>query len=425
MLLTSLDRLTQTLQSALGPAAITAEAESLSRHRVDGITPRLVVTPESSEQIGAALHHCSAARATVVPWGGGTAMSLGNPPRQLDVVMNLGKLNRVVEHDADNLTVSAQCGVTLAALRSVLYPAKQFLPIDGPFPERATIGGIAAANLNGPRRSSYGSVRDLVIGLKVSLAGGESIKAGGKVVKNVAGYDMCKLFVGSLGTLGIITEVTLRLAPIAESAATFIVHGTRTQVRGFIDELSRSALLPAAIFLLGEKTQGDWRVAIWCEGFAQGVERHLRDLQAMAGRGKLIYEVAGPENHNALWNKLRDFPFEPHRIVYRITVPRSAISDFINRAQAWDVTEIVSDTSMGTIWLGLPVDRTAIAQFAEMESAACQAGGHAILFSAPGSLKTGINVWGKSPETLSLMREIKRGFDPNGLLNPGRFLSAI
>jgi glycolate oxidase FAD binding subunit len=352
-------------------------------------------------------------------------MALGNPPRQLDVVMNLGKLNRVIDYDADNLTVSAQCGMTLAALRSVLYPAKQFLPIDGPFPERATIGGIAAANLSGPRRSSYGSVRDLVIGLKVSLADGESIKAGGKVVKNVAGYDMCKLFVGSLGTLGIITEVTLRVTPMAESAATFIGRGTRNQALGFIDELSRSALLPAAIFLLGEKTQGDWRVAVWCEGFAQGVERHLRDLQAMAGRGKLIYEVAGPENHNALWNKLRDFPLEPHRIVYRVTVRRSAISDFINQAQAWNVTEIVSDTSMGTIWLGLPVDRRAIAQFAEIESAACQGGGHAILFSAPGSLKAGINVWGKSPETLSLMREIKRRFDSNGLLNPGRFLSAI
>lgn len=423
-MLTSLDRLTQSLQSALGPAAVTAEAESLTSHRIDGITPRLLVTPESSDQIGAALRHCSEARATVVPWGGGTAMALGNPPRQLDVVMNLGNLNRVIEHDPANLTVSSQCGMTLAALQSVLYPEKQFVPIDAPFPERATLGGIVAANLNGPRRSSYGSVRDLVIGLKVILASGESIKAGGKVVKNVAGYDMCKLFVGSLGTLGIITEVTLRVTPMAESAATFIGRGTRTEALGFINELSRSALLPAAIFLLGENTQGEWRVAVWCEGFAQGVERHLRDLQAMAGRGKLIYEVAGPENHNALWNKLRDFPLEPHRIVYRITVPRSAISDFINRAQAWNVTEIVSDTSMGTIWLGLPVDRTAIAQFAEIESAACH-GGHAILFSAPGSLKTGINVWGRSPETLSLMREIKRRFDPNGLLNPGRFLSAI
>jgi glycolate oxidase FAD binding subunit len=384
-----------------------------------------VVTPESNEQIGAALRHCSEARATVVPWGGGTAMTLGNPPRQVDVVMNLGHLNRVIEHDPANLTVSAQCGMTLTALQSALYPEKQFVPIDAPFPGRATLGGIVAPNLNGPRRSCYGSVRDLVIGMKVMLAGGESIKAGGKVVKNVAGYDMCKLFVGSLGTLGIITEVTLRVAPIAESVATFIGRGPLAHARRFIEDLAGSPLLPASVFLLGGNTEDDWRVAVWCEGFAQEVERHLRDLQAIAGRGNLKGEVAGAENHNALWNKLRDVPLEPHRIVYRITVPRSAILDFIKRAQDWNVTEIVSDTSMGTIWLAFPVNKAAIARFSEIESVARQRRGHAVLFSAPASLKAGINVWGQSPETLSLMREIKRQFDPNELLNPGRFLVGI
>lgn len=424
-MLTRLDRLIQSLRSALEPAGVTAEAESLTSYRIDGITPRLVVTPESNEQIGAALRHCSEARATVVPWGGGTAMTLGNPPRQVDVVMNLGHLNRVIEHDPANLTVSAQCGMTLAALQSALYPEKQFVPIDAPFPGRATLGGIVAPNLNGPRRSCYGSVRDLVIGMKVMLAGGESIKAGGKVVKNVAGYDMCKLFVGSLGTLGIITEVTLRVAPIAESVATFIGRGPLAHARRFIEDLAGSPLLPASVFLLGGNTEDDWRVAVWCEGFAQEVERHLRDLQAIAGRGNLKGEVAGAENHNALWNKLRDVPLEPHRIVYRITVPRSAILDFIKRAQDWNVTEIVSDTSMGTIWLAFPVNKAAIARFSEIESVARQRRGHAVLFSAPASLKTGINVWGQSPETLSLMREIKRQFDPNELLNPGRFLVGI
>jgi glycolate dehydrogenase FAD-binding subunit len=415
----------QSLQSALGPGAVTAEAESLASHRIDGITPRLVVTPERNEQIGAALRHCSEERATVVAWGGGTAMALGNPPRRVDVVMKLDKLNRVIEHDSANLTVSAQCGITLAVLQSALHAEKQFVPIDAPLPARATVGGIVAANLNGPRRSSCGSMRDLVIGMKVTLAGGESIKAGGKVVKNVAGYDMCKLFTGSLGTLGIITEVTLRVAPIAESAATFIGHGTLAHAQRFIEDLASSALLPAAVFLLGETPQDDWRVAVWCEGFAQAVERHLRDLQAIAARGNLKAEVARGEDHNELWNKLRDFPLEPHRIVYRITVPRAAILDFIKRSQGWNVTKIVSDTSMGTIWLAFPANKAAIARFPEIESVARQRRGHAVVFSAPASLKTAINVWGQSPETLPLMREIKRQFDPDELLNPGRFLAGI
>ncbi len=232
---------------------MSSETDTLALHRIDGITPHLVTTPASAEQVGAVLSACSESQATVIPWGGGTAMALGNPPRRADVVIKLAKLNRVIEHDSANLTVTAQCGMTLNALQSSLAAQKQFVPIDAPFPACATLGGIVAANLNGPRRSFYGSVRDLVIGMKVVLASGESIKAGGKVVKNVAGYDMCKLFVGSLGTLGIITEVTFRVAPTAESAATFIAQGALAQAQRFIADLSLSRLLPAAVFLLSEK----------------------------------------------------------------------------------------------------------------------------------------------------------------------------
>ncbi len=296
-MIVTVDQLMQRLQSALGSDAVSADTDSLNSHRIDGVTPHLVTTPASAEQVGAVLSACSEAGATVIPWGGGTAMALGNPPRSADVVIKLEKLNRVIEHDSANLTVTAQCGMTLNALQSTLATQKQFVPIDAPFPARATLGGIVAANLNGPRRGFYGSVRDLVIGMKVALASGESIKAGGKVVKNVAGYDMCKLFVGSLGTLGIITEATFRVAPAAESAATFIGRGTLAQAQRFIAELSLSRLLPAAVFLLSEKAQKDCRVAVWCDGFAETVERHLREFQAMAGRIGATPEVARAENH--------------------------------------------------------------------------------------------------------------------------------
>src|SRR6185436_8024718 len=178
-MLTTVDQLMHRLQSSLGPGAVTIAAEALASHPIDGIIPQLVATPESNEQIGASLRLCSEARATVAPWGGGTAMAIGNPPRQVDVVMKLDRLNRVIEHDAANLTVSAQGGMTLNTLQSALRSEKQFVPIDAPFPDRSTLGGIVAGNLNGPRRSSCGSVRDLVIGMKIILAGGEAIKAGG------------------------------------------------------------------------------------------------------------------------------------------------------------------------------------------------------------------------------------------------------
>ena len=421
----TVDQLVERLQSELGAGSVTSDNVALAAHQTDGVTPAAMITPETTEQIGVVLRLCSETEATVVPWGGGTAMTIGNPPRQVDLVIKLDKLARVIEHDAPNLTVTAQCGTTLNALQSALAPQKQFAPIDAPFPERATIGGIVAANLNGARRGFYGGVRDLVIGMKVVLASGESIKAGGKVVKNVAGYDMCKLFVGSLGTLGIITEVTFKVSPTAESASTSIARGTLIQARHFLEELFLSRLLPAAVFLLRETTANDWQVAVWCEGFAETVERHGRELQAMAARAGMNLGSAVPEKHLDLWQSVRDFPLAPDRVTYRITVPRAAVFDYLERAAVWNPSQIISDASMGTIWLAFPGNKTAIARFSEIEATARERGGHALLFSAPAGLKTAVNVWGASPPTLSLMREIKSRFDPDALLNPGRFVGGL
>ena len=424
-MLIAVDQLMQRLQSALGSDAVSAATDELAAHRIDGVTPHLVTTPASAEQVGLLMSACSEARATVIPWGGGTAMALGNSPRRADVVIKLEKLDRVIEHDSANLTVTAQCGMTLNALQATLATQKQFVPVDAPFPARATLGGIVAANLNGPRRGFYGSVRDLVIGMKVVLASGESIKAGGKVVKNVAGYDMCKLFVGSLGTLGIITEMTFRVAPAAESAATFVGQGTLAQAQRCITDLSLSRLLPAAVFLLEKKTQRDWRVAAWCEGFTETVERHVREFQAMAARIGMTQEVARDEHHVALWENVRDLPLSPDRVVYRVTLPRAAIFEYLERVPGRNSSEIICDTSMGTIWLEFPPDKTALAQLSEVESMAREWRGHAVVFAAPAALKTAINTWGPSPPSLSLMRDIKRQFDPHELLNPGRFLGGI
>jgi glycolate oxidase FAD binding subunit len=424
-MLQTIDQLMQGLQSALGPDAVTADRDSLESHRVDGITPRLVVAPESAEQVGATLRLCSDAQAPVIPWGGGTALALGNPPRRADVVVKLNRLKRVIEHDSANLTVSAQCGTTLNALQSAIAAHKQFVPIDAPLPERASIGGIVAANLNGPRRGCYGSVRDLVIGMKVILASGEQIKAGGKVVKNVAGYDMCKLFAGSLGTLGIISEVTLRVAPMPEQAATIVGAGDLTHLKNFHEELLRSPLAPAAVFLLRAGAPRKWRIGVWCEGFDESVRRQLDELEVMARRSDIDCETLIAEKHNEFWSPLRDFPLQLKHLIYRITIPRAEVLDLVTMIEGWESTTIVSDMIMGTIWCASAAEKTALDQFAQLTAMARERRGHAIVFAAPPALKTGINVWGASAPTLSLMREIKQQFDPDALLNPGRFAGGL
>jgi glycolate oxidase FAD binding subunit len=420
-----IEQLVERLTSELGADAVSTDPGLLASRAVDGKKAKLLCRPASAAEVSAALRICAEAQAIVLSWGGGTAMALGNAPRRADVVMHLDRLDRVIEHDPANLTATLQSGLTLKAAQAALAAHKQFVPFDAPFPERATLGGIVAANLNGPRRSFYGSVRDLVIGMKVALANGELIKAGGKVVKNVAGYDMCKLFVGSLGTLGIITEVTVRVAPVAARAATLVVSGPLDQVRQFAEELFCSSLLPVAVTLINDRPLQNWRAAVWCEGFDETIERHRRELENLSDRVGASAEILLDEDHQLFWSGIRDFPLRPDCLVCRVTLPRAAMFEFIRKFQISGAPAVVADAAAGTLWFAYQPNKSAAKKFAELESVAQAQRGHAVLFAAPAELKQGIEVWGSSPRAISLMREIKRQFDPNELLNPGRFIGDL
>jgi glycolate oxidase FAD binding subunit len=305
----------------------------------------------------------------------------------------------------------------------------QFAPFDPPMTERSTFGGMVAANLNGPRRACYGSVRDLIIGMKVALASGEQIKAGGKVVKNVAGYDMCKLFTGSLGTLGIITEVTLRVAPIAESNATLVAVGSLMQVRQLAKALAASKLLPTAVFLSNQPTEESWRVSVAFEGFESSVARQLSDVASMAQGISMNAEQFRAEKHQSVWQEIRDFPLQPDRLIYRVTVPRASVMEIVNIAKSWRADwhnpVIVADIVMGTVWIAQTAHLESAEEFPRLMALAQQRHGHAVMFAAPSELKSAIDVWGPAPPSFPLTREIKHQFDPKGILSPGRFIGGL
>ena len=191
-------------------------------YAVDGVIPTVVVSPGTVEEVSAVLAACSKADAAVVPWGGGAHMGLGGVPKKVDVVLALGRMNQVIDHEPGDMTSTVQAGMTLSHFQSHLGRHGQFLSLDPPGGSRATIGGILAANASGPRRLRYGTARDLLIGLRVVHADGTVTKGGAKVVKNVTGYDMNKLYVGSLGTLGVIVEATFRLYPIPPVERTWV-----------------------------------------------------------------------------------------------------------------------------------------------------------------------------------------------------------
>ena len=432
----AVDQLAQKLAAELGDHWVSADAHIRAGHTIDEREPSLVCAPAGPEQIAAALRLCAEAGATVAPYGGGTAITIGNAALPLDVALDLNRLNRVVEHDHANLTATIEAGITLAGLQRFLGQQKQFAPFDPPHPERATVGGIVATNLSGPRRSYYGSVRDLVIGMKVVLASGELIKAGGKVVKNVAGYDMCKLFVGSLGTLGIITQITLRASPVPESAATWIASGSRAMVTNLAHAIADSPLLPAAVVIMNPSAceelnfgGADWKLALCSEGFAETVARHMRDATALGERLGLAAESLEDSQHSRFWAAIENFPLSSERLIFRLTVPRAATADAVKAVESWQAdgfrSAMVADPMAGVLWIAAPASAAAANHFPRLIAYAHERRGHAVMLAAPLEFKQSLDVWGSPPPALGLMRHIKEQFDPHRLLNPGRFIGRI
>jgi len=432
----SSEALSAKLESELDAGSVKADPRSLASYTVDGKVPSLLCFPPSPVELASVLHICAEAEASVIPWGGGTAMGLGNIPRQMDVVIGLERLDKIIEHDDANLTATVQAGLKVATLQKILAQRHQFLATDPSNPGLATIGGTVAANINGPRRMAYGGMRDLVIGMKMVLANGQQIKAGGKVVKNVAGYDMCKLFVGSLGTLGVITEVTFKLAPISESAATLLAFGPLSECLRLVDELSQSTLLPAAIAILSSDLSKATStapempaVAVWTEGFEEAVARHLREVQELAGRIGLTAEILQGETHQRLWEHVRDFGANGKNIVYRMTIPPASVAEVVEKIDKGITAECparyIAHAGCGAVWCSLDAVPSNAEWFSTLSVLAQEQRGHVVMVAAPPAFKEGIDVWGSPPPSLAIMREIKHQFDPQGILNPGRFIARL
>jgi glycolate oxidase FAD binding subunit len=237
------------LRAIVGPAHVLSGVD-LSPYVVEGRTPEAAVFPGSLDEVRAVVELAAVAAIPIVAWGGGTAASVGTPiaPDRPGIVLGLGRLNRLVEHEPGDLTATAEAGITLGALQSALRTRGQWLSLDPGDPERATLGGVMAANAAGPRRHLYGGARDLVIGMTVVTAAGAVVRAGGKVVKNVAGYDLPKLFVGSYGTLAVIVDVTVKLRPLPEEVRLVGVSFERLKdAAAAIRALIASDLIPNAL----------------------------------------------------------------------------------------------------------------------------------------------------------------------------------
>ncbi|MDE3078068.1 MAG: FAD-binding oxidoreductase, partial [Chloroflexota bacterium] len=324
-------------REAIGAICHVVPEHELGLYAVDGIAPRVAAYPKTAEQVAAIVQVAAGQKWAVAPRGGGTLMELGGIPRAVDVVVCTTDMNQIVEYEPADLTCTVQAGMRLSDLQARLSEHCQFLALDPPLPERATIGGIVAANGSGPLRLRYGTCRDLLIGIRVVNPDGNITKGGGKVVKNVSGYDMCKLYTNSLGTIGIIVEATFKLWPLPALESTVVAsYPTLEKAYATARQVHRSALPVRACELLTPAASDGrgYLVAVWVGGERAALERQNEELASLCSAGyapktKRSIELMDGERMQAFWRRVESFGRDGAATIAKISVLPSRTGELL------------------------------------------------------------------------------------------------
>jgi glycolate oxidase FAD binding subunit len=401
---------------------------------VCGLVPEVVVAPSSQEEVAAVLAVATEHALRVVARGGGTKLGWGGPPRGLHILLSLERLNRLVEHSAGDLTLVAEAGMTLDAVQRALAGDRQFLALDAPLPERATLGGIVSTNVAGPLRQRYGGVRDQLIGITLARADGKLAKAGGKVVKNVAGYDLMKLLTGAFGTLGIVVRCAFRLYPLPEASGTVVAEVPDPErLREALVATAGSTLAPAAVGVLaGEARAGVQRAGPLLAGRFASVEAAVREqaesLITLWRSHGLDPRLLDERSEAALWQAAGTtfWTADGSSAVCKATTTMTAVPAVVELVTSRGGS-LLAHALAGISYLRLAGTPERVVRAIEEVRAGVRAQrGNLVVLDAPEPVRQSLDVWGPLDErALELMRRIKAEFDPRGTCSPGRFVGGI
>ena len=395
-----------------------------------GVPVKKIVAPTNLGEAATVLTEAAARGHAVAFLGGGTELGLGYPPARVDVLVRTTHLARVVDYAPADMVVEVEGGITLAALQRALAPHRQRLAIDAPYPELASIGGLVATNAFGPRRLRFGGFRDSMVGVSMIRADGERVRGGGKVVKNVAGFDLPKLAVGSLGSLGMIATATFRLHPVPESTRALRVAGCDGAALVALSRaLVRDKLDPAAFVAVRDGTDVLYDAYVLFEGFDAGVAEQATRFEALAVAAGLAAERVAADRVGSL-----DETARTHGDVRaRIAVPPAAF-DALERgalgplARAFAEPKIAAYPPLGiAFFAGYANDVDAAASaLNDARTVAETLHGNLVLTEVRDrALSDAVDPYGTLPDSFFLMRRLKDRFDPTGRLNPGRFLGGL
>ena len=436
------------LKSIVGDTGILSE-EQAAAYTFDGHIPKAVVIPGSVQEMQDVLQISTKQGLSVMPAGAGTKLGIGNLPDKVDVLLATTRLNSVVEYEPADLTVTVEAGIQLKDLQTELAKHRQYLAMNPPYADRCTIGGIVATNASGSLRLRHGTARNQVLGLRVVRADGTVVKSGGKVVKNVAGYDLNKLYIGAFGTLGIITEVTLKLSPIPvrqailtadfqniqEAVDTGLGIVTSQTLPMFVNLFINSGLTHAEIETSASANRTE--LVVGFGGDPETVSWQLTQCQGiMEQNGAVGVTIIEGESQQGLQAAVQEFPADNRNtdmVVAKLNLKRTDISKIASQIADTDWARDVQMMALlgsGVLYLTIPIgsdtDVQSLAEIlSKLRQSVIQVQGNLIIEAAPPELKQHIDVWGSVEGTLGLMKQIKAKFDPKGLLNPGRFVSSI
>lgn len=453
-----IEKLIPRLKEIVGEAQVIHDPDHLKAYAIDGKKPKAIVSPGSIDEVSKIISYAHLEHHIIVPRGNGTKMGMGGIPKKVDIILSTQRLNRITDSDCENLTLSAESGITLSEVQKSLRQVGKgyFLPLDPPFTEKATLGGIVATNSSGPKRLLYGTTRDLIIGTKAVFPNGDIVISGGKTVKNVSGYDMCKLLIGSYGTLGILCEMTFKLLPLPEKEGTLLLSfGEIEEADGFIREVRSSQLIPSSIELLNAvATQnmkysvsvpenGNYFVAIGLEGVVESIDRQVSEMKEIGKKHRILEVVRlDSEKHQLFWNSIRDFSCGvtstyPSVIILKsnflISKSGEMLKTYEKVAHEFGIeSAFICHAGNGILYSYIFPGKTFRARIeslveliGRLTSEAAKNEGNLVLESSPLLIKKKVNVWGQSRNDYLVARRLKKQIDPAGTLNTGRFVGGI
>src|SRR5688572_12881933 len=388
---------------------------------IEGVVPRVIVEPASAEAVGSLLEWASREKLCVLVRGSGTKMGWGPAPRQVDVLMSTTRLNALVAHRHGDLTATIQAGATLGDVNRALAQHRQWIPLDPPWADRATIGGVVATNDSGPRRHRYGAPRDLIIGVEFARADGRLAKGGGIVVKNVAGYDLPRLLTGSFGSLGVIITATFKLYPLTAASRTLVVEPSSAAHLGELAvKLSASHLTPTAL----EFATHPLRLILRFESIEASVAQQSETAsKLLAENGYEARSLSGSAEEQ-FWQDHAGLAKDDRGALLKVSVLPTELGEMltvIERLAGKRGYIAAGRAGAGVFLLRITEEVQLQKRVIDGLRDALQIGrGSAVVIKCSPELRTHVDVWGPMGDGLSLMKAVKQQFDPAGILSPGR-----